>query len=120
MRLFKSSLRYNGARVHEHVEVSGSIGEMHAPFSHEPYASLDEWLVKLRAYSRWWAEDRYNRGKRCGIASVIFKPPARFITMFILRGGWMDGARGALLACLAATSVMAKYAQLWALGKRRI
>jgi hypothetical protein len=36
--------------------------------------------------------------------------------MFILRGGWMDGARGALLASMAATSVMAKYAQLWAMG----
>jgi hypothetical protein len=27
----------------------------------------------------------------------------------------MDGARGAMLASMAATSVMAKYAQLWAM-----
>jgi hypothetical protein len=37
--------------------------------------------------------------------------------MFFIRGGWMDGSRGALLASMAATSVLAKYAQLWALGR---
>jgi hypothetical protein len=31
----------------------------------------------------------------------------------------MDGARGALLAAMAATSVMAKYAQLWAMSVNR-
>jgi hypothetical protein len=39
--------------------------------------------------------------------------------MYLVRGGWMDGARGALLAAMAATSVMAKYAQLWAMSSRR-
>ena len=117
VRFFKPNVRYNESRVHEHVEVTGGIGTISAALLHEPYKTLDRWFEKLRTYSRWWAEDRYEKGKRCGIASVIFRPPARFFAMFILRGGWMDGARGALLASMAATSVMSKYAQLWALGR---
>lgn len=113
IRLFRSRTRYNDSRVHEHVEVSGSIGDLGAALTHEPYASLDAWLEKLGRYSRWWAEDRFERGKRAGIGSVLFRPPARFLTMYLIRGGWMDGARGVILACMAATSVLAKYAWLW-------
>ncbi len=79
---------------------------------------MDSWFEKLDRYSRWWAEDKYDRGRRARITSVIFRPPLRFITMYLLRGGWMDGARGALLACMASVSVMAKYARLWELGNR--
>jgi hypothetical protein len=88
--------------------------------SHEPYASLDAWHEKLGRYSKWWAEDRIERGKQASMASVVFRPPLRFLTMYLIRGGWMDGARGAALAGMAAVSVFSKYTWLWALrlGKR--
>ncbi len=118
IRLFRRALRYNSSRVHEHVEVSGSVGEISSTLTHEPYPSLDSWFEKLPRYSAWWAEDRFENGKRVGIGSVVFRPPLRFLTMYIIRGGWRDGARGALLACMASTSVMAKYARLWTLNHR--
>jgi glycosyltransferase involved in cell wall biosynthesis len=120
IRLFRASLRYNDNRVHEHVEVSGPLGELSAYLTHEPYASLDAWFEKLGRYSRWWAQDRYDKGRRAGAGSVTIRPPLRFLTMYLVRGGWKDGARGAVLASMASASVMAKYAQLWAMnfGKR--
>jgi glycosyltransferase involved in cell wall biosynthesis len=118
IRLFRSTLRYNARRVHEAVDADGPIGDLTAHLTHEPYASLDAWLEKLGRYSKWWAEDRYEKGKRGGAVSVTARPPFRFLTMFLLRGGWMDGARGAVLASMAAASVMAKYAQLWSMSVR--
>lgn len=118
IRLFKSSIRYNSSRVHEHVEVGGETGDLSSALVHEPYATLDSWFEKLGRYSKWWAEDRVERGRQGGIGAVIVRPPLRFVTMYLLRGGWMDGARGALLASMAATSVMAKYARLWELTRR--
>ena len=119
VRLFRKTIRYNESRVHEHVDFDGSIGEIASHLMHEPYPTLDSWFEKLGRYSRWWAEDRYDRGKRGSIGSVIARPPLRFLTMYLVRGGWMDGARGALLAAMAATSVMGKYAQLWAMRANR-
>ena len=105
--------------VHEHVDFNGESGEISSHLMHEPYPTLDSWFEKLGRYSRWWAEDRHDRGKRGSIGAVIVRPPLRFLTMYLMRGGWMDGARGALLAAMAATSVMAKYAQLWAMSARK-
>ena len=119
VRFFRKTIRYNESRVHEHVDFDGSIGEISSHLVHEPYPTLDSWFEKLGRYSRWWAEDRYDRGNRGSIGSVIVRPPLRFLTMYLVRSGWMDGARGALLAAMAATSVMAKYAQLWAMGAHR-
>lgn len=114
IRLFRSSLRYNTSRVHEHVDAAGDVGELSEPIEHSTYTSLDAYFEKLDRYSRWWAEDKFEKGRRAGPLSVVFKPPARFVTMYVLRGGWMDGGAGAVLSCLAAASVMAKYARLWA------
>lgn len=118
IRLFRSSLRYNASRVHEHVDAVGDVGELREALDHSTYTSLDDYFDKLDRYSRWWAEDKFEKGRRAGPLSVVFKPPARFVSMYLLRGGWMDGGAGAVLSCLAAASVMAKYARLWARGAR--
>lgn len=115
VRLFDSALRYNDSRVHEHVITRAEPANLTAPLLHYPYASMDIYFEKFVRYSRWWAEDQARRGRRASIAAVIFKPPTRFISMYLFRRGFLDGARGAALAALAAASVCAKYVRLWAL-----
>jgi glycosyltransferase involved in cell wall biosynthesis len=117
VRLFRRTLRYNDSKVHEHVLVTGSVGELDGALLHYPYASLDRYFEKFERYSRWWADDQARRGRRGSAASVVLKPPARFISMYLFRLGCLDGARGAVLAALASASVAAKYARLWALTR---
>ncbi|MEP7345772.1 MAG: glycosyltransferase family 2 protein [Gemmatimonadaceae bacterium] len=118
VRFFRRRLRYDERPVHEHVLVDGAIGELDERIRHEPYATLDEYFEKLVRYSRDWAAQHYARGRRASLWSVVVRPPARFFAMLILRGGFRDGARGVLLAVLAAMSVAAKYAFLWEHGLR--
>jgi len=114
-RLFRRELRYNTNLVHEHVDVpAGSgTGQLKNSLQHYTYTSLDQYFEKFDRYSRWWAEQNYAKGRRGTAAAVLIKPPARFVSMYLLKGGFRDGARGLVLACLAAASVMAKYARLW-------
>jgi len=44
---------------------------------------------------------------------LILRPPARFVRMYFLQLGILDGWRGAVLCGLAAASVLVKYARLW-------
>jgi hypothetical protein len=113
--LFKRELRYNASLVHEHVEVTGETGALRNALLHYTYTSLDQYFEKFNRYSCWWAEQNHARGRRGSAAAVVFKPPARFISMYLLKGGFLDGAHGLVLASLAAASVMAKYARLWAM-----
>jgi glycosyltransferase involved in cell wall biosynthesis len=120
IRLFRRELRYNTSLVHEHVDVTdGTIGEVRNRLLHYTYTSLDQYFEKFDRYSRWWAEQNFAKGRRGSAAAVLFKPPAKFVGMYLLKGGFRDGARGLVLACLAAASVMAKYARLWERSVRR-
>jgi len=109
IRLFKRELRYNA----QHVEATGEIGTLRNALLHYTYTSLDQYFEKFNRYSRWWVEQNHARGRRGSAAAVVFKPPARFVSTYFFRGGFLDGAHGLVLACLAAASVMAKYARLW-------
>ena len=114
VRLFRKELRYNANLVHEHVDVTkGTIGEVKSALLHYTYTSLDQYFEKFNRYSRSWADQNFARGRRTSVAAVLLKPPARFAGMYFLKGGFLDGGRGLVLACLAAASVMAKYARLW-------
>jgi len=121
VRLFRRDLRYNANLVHEHVDVpaGSTIGELNNSLLHYTYASLDQYFEKFDRYSRWWADQNFAKGRRTSAAAIFFKPPARFVGMYVLKGGFRDGARGVVLACLAAASVMAKYARLWEKSLRR-
>ena len=114
IRLFRKERRYNASLVHEHVDVTGEIGTLKNALLHYTYVSLDQYFEKFNRYSRWWAEQNHARGRRGSAAAVVFRPPARFFGMYLLKGGFLDGGHGLVLACLAATSVLAKYARLWA------
>jgi (heptosyl)LPS beta-1,4-glucosyltransferase len=115
IRLFRRDLRYNANQVHEHVDVpdGAPMGEVTNSLLHYTYTSLDQYFEKFDRYSRWWAEQNYASGRRGTAGAVFFRPPARFVSMYLLKGGFRDGARGLVLASLAAASVMAKYARLW-------
>jgi glycosyltransferase involved in cell wall biosynthesis len=117
VRFFRRTLRYDERPVHEHVMTRGRAGMLRARLVHRPYGSLDEYFEKLDRYSRWWAEQNHARGQRGSALAVVTRPPARFVAMYVLRGGFLDGARGALVASLAAMSVAAKYARLWELTR---
>lgn len=118
IRLFRSSLKYDSSRVHEHVEVDGAVGELKNALTHEPYASLDSYIEKLDRYSRWWAEDRFERGQRTHSFPALMRARLRFASMYFLKLGFLDGEAGVILASLAEMSVMMKYARLWEIQRR--
>ena len=81
------------------------------------YDSLNQYFEKFARYSRWWAEQHHARGRVATPLDVLVRPPLRFLSMYVLRLGLLDGAHGLVLAVLAAMSVAAKYARLWAMGR---
>jgi len=117
VRLFRRALRYDERPVHEHVVTVAAPAALDAPLLHYTYDSLDQYFEKLERYSRWWAEQSREKGRRASTLDVFLRPPARFLTMYVVRLGFLDGAHGLVLAVLAAVSVAAKYARLWGLGR---
>ncbi len=113
VRLFRRNRRFVERRVHEALEPVIDVGRLAAPLEHVPYRDLSHHLQKIDRYAGWAAEELATRGRRPRISDLIVRPPARFVRMYFLQLGILDGWRGAVLCGLAAVSVFLKYARLW-------
>jgi hypothetical protein len=90
-----------------------------APLVHDSYKDFSAYLRKLDKYTDWGAEDLRGKGRRASVLHLLVKPPARFVRMYVLQLGVLDGVRGLIVCTLGATSVFLKYSKLWRLSARR-
>src|SRR5216117_2725152 len=97
VRLFQRDRRYVERRVHEHLERGTDVGRLRTPLVHVPYRDLSHHLEKLYRYATWSAEELAERGRRAHLTDILVRPPARFLSMYVLRLGLLDGWRGAVL-----------------------
>ena len=110
--------RYDDRLVHEEIDLPGPLPVLRHPLVHETFRSFDQYWPKVDRYARWWAEQAFAKGRRTGAAGVLGHAIARFLKMYVLRRGFLDGGHGLVLALLATCSTYLKHARLWELTLR--
>lgn len=118
-RLFRRERRFVERRVHEALEPVADRGRLTQPLDHTPYRDLTHHLSKVDRYASWAALDLVDQGRRPRVADVLLRPPLRFVRMYGVQLGVLDGWRGVLVCGVAAWSVFLKYARLWELARQR-
>jgi hypothetical protein len=120
LRLFRRErASFDDAPVHERVRVEGRLGRLDGAIEHHSYATWDACVRKLTAYAGAGAERARRAGRTAGPLDVVLRPPLRFLRMYLLQLGVLDGFHGLLVCALAATQVFLKYAELWGGGRGR-
>jgi glycosyltransferase involved in cell wall biosynthesis len=104
-----------GREIHEHAVVEGDVRTLAGDLEHCAYRSLDDQLARYRRYSAMMATHMQARGRRAHLHNLVVNPAWRFLRGFVLRGGFRDGWRGFLFACMEADYVREKFARLWLL-----
>jgi glycosyltransferase involved in cell wall biosynthesis len=114
LRLFRRErARFDDALVHEQVRVEGPIGTLEGTLEHHSYATWDDCRDKLFRYAAAGAEAARRAGRSAGLLDLIARPLLRFLRMYVLQLGVLDGARGLAVCLLAGAQVFLKYAELW-------
>jgi len=117
LRLFRREEgRYQETRPHDYhagVEVPGETGRCRGVLDHYPYRDLKTYLEKLRRYADWGGLDAAQQGKRATFFRLLFHPWGRFLRMYLLQGGFLDGRHGLIVCTLASCYVALQDARLW-------
>jgi glycosyltransferase involved in cell wall biosynthesis len=111
--------RWVGGRVHERVEIEGEAGHLRAALNHFSYNSIGEHLLRMNRYAELIARDKFEQGKRAGLAGLMFAAPWQFFKLYILRGGILDGLYGLLVSAMGAHYAFLRKAKLWELQHER-
>lgn len=99
--------------VHEWLEAQGPLGPvLLGHLEHRPFRSLVDHWQRLGRYAELASGEMYAAGRRAGLLTLWLRPWVRFLKMYVLRAGFLDGQAGYLLARLEAAYVFLKYARL--------
>jgi len=114
LRLFKKSRGHTeGEEPHDRVVVDGPVKRLRNPLWHYTYDDMRDYLDTLNRFSTITARQRFEGGARFGWTDVAIRPILRFLKGYVLRGGFLDGAHGFMVATINSFSVFAKYSKLW-------
>ena len=119
-RLFRrGNARFSADLVHERVIVDGTIGTLKSPLMHEAIVDLADAIGKMNAYSTAGAQMRHERGATATLTGAVVHGLWTFIRTYFLRGGFLDGREGFMLAVSNAEGAYYRYAKLLLLNKPR-
>lgn len=98
--------------LHAHMTVDGSIGDLQSSLVHYSYPDLHDVLEKLDRYSTGHARDLHARGKSASLSKAVVHGLFAFVRTYLLRGGFLDGRHGLMLAIYNAEYTYYKYLKL--------
>lgn len=119
LRLFRREAGwFPDLSVHESVRVRGRVGHLRAPILHQSYDGIADFVGRSDRYSTLAAGDLVRRGRRVTWATLVLRPLGRFLSMYVLHRGFLDGRHGLVLAALYGYYVFMREAKAWELSGR--
>lgn len=120
LRLFRrNGARFTDDQVHETVILPpGKIGKMKGRLLHFTHRDFGHTLYKNAHYAWLGAQKRYDAGKPGGLLGATARGVLVFLQIYFLRGGFLDGRVGFLMAVMYSQGAFNKYAGLWTLRRQ--
>jgi Glycosyl transferase family 2 len=111
-RLYRRDAAKFSGIIHESLRFDGNFGRLTGDLLHYTVRSFGEHEANVERYTTLAAQQMFAQGKRSWRGALWFATPWSWFQNFVLRGGFLDGYRGAMISQMAARSVRLKYAKL--------
>ena len=118
LRLFNRKFgNFNSAKVHETVELKGSIEKLSGLLLHNSYKSLNQYFEKFDRYTTKAAEELFEKGKGRNIVLTYLLFPVYFFKNYIVDRNFLNGRKGMTWAFYSSYYPVVKYSKLRKLYK---
>lgn len=105
--------RYPNKRVHADMQTKGPAPVLSNPMLHFMIESFHQYLPRIITYGYWGAAQGWKTGRKSGVTEVFWRPVWRFLRMYFLQFGFLDGKAGLVFCMLQAFGTYLKWAFLW-------
>lgn len=120
IRLFpKEGSQWEGEFVHETLSYPEGLQVIQLPghLEHYSYYSFEEHRARADKYSELTAKKLFKSGNQASILKPWLSSIGRFVSMYFIKGGILDGRMGFKIAQISAQSNVYKYKELRRLNK---
>jgi glycosyltransferase involved in cell wall biosynthesis len=122
LRLFnRAKGKWGGENPHDKLILhKGSKEEfLKGDLLHYSYYSLEDHLEQVNKFTTIGAQSAFNNGRSVNWFSFLVKPVFKFFRDYVLRGGFLDGYYGFVIARISAHATYLKYAKLKELTRKK-
>lgn len=117
-RLFrKGRARWGGENPHDKILLDGRGVMLTGDLLHFSCRDLAHQVQTINSFSSIAALTRYNKGRRFRLWRVLFKPLSKFVEIYLVKRGFLDGLHGFIIAVSSAFSTFLKEAKLFELDR---
>lgn len=123
IRLFnRKKGQWGGLNPHDKIEMNkaSSLQHLKGDLLHYSYYSLEEVITQNNKFTTIQALAMFQQGKRSSIIKLFANPLWAFVSGYILRLGFLEGADGFFIASSVAYQTMTKYAKLLHLQRNKL
>ena len=114
LRLFKRGCgQWQGTNPHGRVIVDGKTNCMKHDIYHFNYKNFSHQLKTIDNYSNIFADVMIEKNKGFSLFQLFFRPLCKFIKVYFIKMGFLDGLPGFILAVSNAFYIFVKYVKLW-------
>jgi glycosyltransferase involved in cell wall biosynthesis len=106
--------RYEARWVHAEVDLPQQrVGKLKNSFLHYTTWDSDQYLYKMNRYATWGAMNFRDKARRPSLLAMLTRAPLRFLQLYFLRLGFLDGVPGFHICMHTAYYAFLKQAKLW-------
>ncbi|MFT2007335.1 glycosyltransferase family 2 protein [Pontibacter sp. 13R65] len=122
LRLYDRRLgKWEGLLLHEEFKTTNpkSVGVLQSNLLHYSYHSIKQHLDQVNFFTEIALEEMKRRNKTTSVLTLLVKPPFKFLKMYFLQLGFLDGFAGFCISVISSYAVFVKYAKLYLYNKTR-
>ncbi len=113
----KGKAHWGGENPHDYLIIEGEGIRLKGDLIHLSFSDLSDQVKTINYFSSIVALTRYNKGKNFSLPRMLWKPISKFLEIYLLKRGFLDGIQGFIIAVSSAYSTFLKEAKLFELSK---
>lgn len=102
-----------GTEPHDRIYVQGKVQHLAGELHHYTYADINDQISTLNRFSTISASGPWAKDTSRLFFRLLFHPPVRFLRGYFIKGGFLDGIPGFIIAVTVAFGTFTKYAKIW-------
>jgi glycosyltransferase involved in cell wall biosynthesis len=105
--------------VHEYWDILGRTEKLKYILLHNPHSSMREFIYKVNKYTTLHAKANNNEHKSSSLFKIIFLPMAKFIKIYLIKLGILDGEIGLMNTFIMSLHSFLAWSKLWMIQNKR-
>ncbi len=111
---------WGGENPHDTLIVHGSTSTLQGDLIHYSFVDLSDQINTVNKFSTIKAFTRFAKGQRFSMFRMLFKPLSKFIELYLVKRGFLDGLAGFIIAVSSAFSAFLVEAKIYELDKLKL